>query len=114
MLTATSMPITITDDMKVYSTLGKPRPAGRPRSTVVTAFGAWLEDCNRSREQVALLLKVSRPQIDKLARGAAVPKVTLMLKIHDLTGGAVSLPEWAAVAEGRAQAGRRGSKGRKP
>ena len=71
---------------------------GRPRSEVLTPFGQWLDAHSMSRDAAAKELAVTRGQIDKLARGGAIPSVLVMWDIHVLTGGKVSLKEWVLVA----------------
>jgi len=99
-LTSPPAPVTITD-VKVLT-----KTVGRPRSEVTSHFGRWLDANGWTREAAAKELGVTRGQIDKLARGVAVPKLMVMWDIHVLTKGKVGLQQWVMVALDRDQARR--------
>lgn len=97
-LTSKAAPDTMADVKKLA------RPAGRPRSAISTAFASWLDAHGWSREAAAKELGFTRGQVDKLARGEALPSIVAAWSIHVFTKGGVSLKEWAAVAMSRQKA----------
>lgn len=102
------MPLTKPSKAVTMTVMKKPARVGRPRAATTTHFSKWLDAHGMSRDAAAKELEVTRGQIDKLARGAAVPAIELMWAIHALSEGKVSLREWYLVALKRAPAGRLG------
>ena len=61
----------------------------------------WILEANRTREDVAQQLGVSRRYVDALCREQRVPKADVMDKIHQLTNGQITSAYWATVDRAR-------------
>lgn len=72
----------------------KPRGRGRPRSTTQTPLAEWIDRSNRTREQVAKALGVTKASLDRYCRGERTPTLGAALAIERVTGGAIPARSW--------------------
>ena len=58
-------------------------------------LGEYLRSADISQARFAVLLGVRRATISRYISGTKIPSATVVLKIRDLSKGAVALDDWA-------------------
>jgi len=72
--------------------VGLRSPQGRRALNPGHPFACWLGD--RSRDDVARLLSISRRQLDRLASGDRLPSLEVAVAIEELSAAAVPCRVW--------------------
>ena len=73
----------------------KPRGAGRPRVRE-NALSRWIDESGRTREQVAKLLGIPKPSLDRICRDDKRPNLDLAFRIERVTAGKIPAAAWAS------------------
>lgn len=70
---------------------------GRPRANPNTKFAIWVDGHKGGTEEVAKLLKISVPHVNKLAREEELPSFELAVEIQRVSTGKIPVTYWAKL-----------------